>query len=104
MTLNTACAKSPWLGVQALLPGQPVTSIANSPMATLPTTKLPSILPVPGTTVHPEFTTMLGLVGLEIKHDPSAVENPVPFTRTVAIGGALAGLSVIDGLVTVKAS
>ena len=72
-------------------------------MATLPTMKLPSIAPVLGCmTIHPDCATMLPLVGLEMKHDPSAVENPVPFTRTVATGGALAGLSVIDGLVTVK--
>jgi len=71
--------------------------------------KLPFVLFVelvlvgPAVIEHPDTVMTLGLVGLEILHDPSCCENSVPFTRTSPPIRWLPGLSVIAGLVTVKA-
>jgi hypothetical protein len=71
--------------------------------------KLPSVAFVvleatgsPSFTEHPEIVITLGLVGLEIVHDWSLREKPVPFTRTSPPIRWLPGLSVIEGLVTVN--
>jgi hypothetical protein len=67
--------------------------------------KLPFVVfvpPVPLATEHPDTVMTVGLVGLEILHDPSSSENPVPFTKTSPPISWLPGLSVIAGLVTVN--
>ena len=56
----------------------------------------------PAVMEHPDTVMTLGLVGLEILHDPSWGEKPVPFTRTSPPMRWLPGLSVIEGLVTVN--
>ena len=71
--------------------------------------KLPSVAFVvlvaagsPSFTEHPDMVMTIGLVGLEILHDWSLREKPVPFTRTSPPIRWLPGLSVMEGLVTVK--
>ena len=68
--------------------------------------KLPSVsfvglvLVGPAVIEHPDTVMTLELVGLEILHEPSSGENPVPFTSTSPPIRWLPGLNVIAGLVT----
>jgi len=66
--------------------------------------KLPSVTVGVLVTVQPDTVMTLGFVGLEILHDPSSSENPVPLTRTSPPIRWLPGLSVMVGLVIVNAS
>lgn len=76
VTFSIACAKSPTLGAQPLLPTQPVTSITYCPGGTFPTRKLPFTTPVPTAMTQPADPGRIGLksvtpgeLGLEIEHD-----------------------------------
>jgi len=60
-TRNTACAKSPTLGAQPLLPWQPVTSITYWPGETFPIMKLPFTTPVPTAIAQPADPVRTGL-------------------------------------------
>lgn len=79
-TPTTACAKSPALGAQPVLPEQPVTSTTYSPAGTSPIMKLPVTIPVPTVITHPAEPTRtgLGVLMLLIEHDWSVVRKPVP--------------------------
>jgi hypothetical protein len=56
----------------------------------------------PGVTEHPVVVITLGFVGLEILHDPSSGEKPVPVSVTSPPTSWPRVVNVIDGLVTVK--
>jgi hypothetical protein len=71
LTVSTACAKSPALGAQPLLPEQAVISITYSPAGTSPMMKLPVTIPVPTVIAHADepARTGLGVLVLLIEHD-----------------------------------